>query len=826
MVEIERIYKKTIDGKMFFYVDDSSIFTNDIIDIEDFKNKINKINSNIHQWMEKLYIDDSKNALSKDVCEFTEKIMANTDIYHVNIHGPEEKSTISNIADGKEGEVYLQYIGRETSKTAFDMNTGFSEEEANILSKKTKCILEAIEKELQEIEQQLTENDKTDNLLNKESQHYKKLYKKKLIRYKKFFKYRSKDLQYRETTDIEKIKNELLSDLKLINENDEDGIEKFFEMYNEDTLGVAINFVLNAMSEMQRNYSEILEQVKKLNVLLYEKGGVNGLDWRKSSYLYMANIEYFKKQKIDYPNVSQYTTLKLLGERKYRYLWKKNDSIIKNVIKEKMLKFGADDLVQEIMGEEFWKNARIVIANSNEMQRQCANTILSSIMQIEVGDEAVLQKRSNRKITYTELRVLTYLRNKHFSYNMFEKKKNEFEDEEYQLAIDYSVLQVLGVFKTFVSNPEWIDSLIMVHKYTCDIWKNGSKYLYFYTLHNQEHAVDLIQNSLKIIRAIDYINISKENYYILFLACYLHDISMVTFPDLNTILDDSYESNKLYSDFVKNIKEELRKTNLAKEPVKKILRDYYMKIDAFFENLVRSNHAKNSAKEIIERKDIGFIDEMLRSIVAEVAEAHGQEEKEVYKIKSNANTKRKSQKFSKIILRIADLLDMSNYRVSPLVLDHNLMNMGEVSRFHWLSHLVTRGYMIENEYQLNKEKKQNYLEWHSILEKIVFKVEVDLPQMTHEISGACEKMNLIKVDNMALYIKIGEKCDGEKCNFLCKWFVRKNWYLFSELAALQEYLNSLPDNYFKSEIKVEIHSNNRDILAQEKFTLLREYVDR
>ena len=48
-------------------------------------------------------------------------------------------------------------------------------------------------------------------------------------------------------------------------------------------------------------------------------------------------------------------------------------------------------------------------------------------------------------------------------------------------------------------------NLILVHKYTCDVWKNGSKHLYFYTLHNQEHAVDLIQNSLKIIRAIDYI---------------------------------------------------------------------------------------------------------------------------------------------------------------------------------------------------------------------------------------------------------------------------------------------------------------------------------
>ena len=98
-------------------------------------------------------------------------------------------------------------------------------------------------------------------------------------------------------------------------------------------------------------------------------------------------------------------------------------------------------------------------------------------------------------ITYSELRILIYLRNKHFTLEDFEKIKEDFVQDEYQHAIDYSIIQVLGVFKTFVSIPAYIDNLILVHKYTCDVWKNGSKHLYFYTLHNQEHAVDLIQIS-------------------------------------------------------------------------------------------------------------------------------------------------------------------------------------------------------------------------------------------------------------------------------------------------------------------------------------------
>lgn len=54
--------------------------------------------------------------------------------------------------------------------------------------------------------------------------------------------------------------------------------------------------------------------------------------------------------------------------------------------------------------------------------------------------------------------------------------------------------RVLEIYHSFVKDPVSIDKLIITHKYTCDVWKNGSKHLYFYTLHNQEHAIVLIQN--------------------------------------------------------------------------------------------------------------------------------------------------------------------------------------------------------------------------------------------------------------------------------------------------------------------------------------------
>lgn len=811
MVEVEKIYKNVLPGEMVFYVDDSAIFTNEIRDVEDFGQKIQTINENISTWMDDLYEKKNEYIPSELLSFVAEK----ADLYGINIHPPGDKSTISNIADSKKGEVYIHCIGRETSKTAFDINTSFSDEESKILLNKTECILKVVNSELEQIESELN-----DEHLSEADRKYKESYKKKLVRYKKFFKYRNKDLRYREKSDTQSLQKEILQDLKFLDDNNKQkSLSDFFELYNEDTLGATIGFVLKAMKEMGEDYSVLVEKIIKLNKLLF------GKDNKYSSYLYVAYREYIEKIKYEIPEVSKYTTLKSVVKERTSYVRKKTDNIKTNLVKKELKKIHDEYPIKDIMGPDFYSIANLVITNSCEMQRQCLNAVLSGLMQIEINDDVVLQKNNNRKITYSELRILIYLRNNNFSFEEFEKIKEDFVRDEYQYAIDYSIIQVLGVFRTFVSVPAYIDNLILVHKYTCDVWKNGSKHLYFYTLHNQEHAVDLIQNSLKVIRAIDYIDISKNDYYVLFIACYLHDISMVTFPDLDSIQSGDFESNKIYSDFVNSIREEINNSNLAKRPVKKLLKEYYMRVDAFYEKLVRDNHARNSADEIRNRHELNFIDSALREIVAEVSEAHGYNVNEIYKIKSTASSKLWSQKFTKIILRLADLLDMSNYRVSALVLNHNLDNMGETSRFHWLSHLVTTGYEIETDYYLDKDKKMNFLEKHSIVEKIMLRVDVELPQLTHENPYGCKMMGLETIDITTINIKCGKKCTSDKCNFLCKWFAQKNYYLFLELSSLQEYLESLPDNYFKPEIEVVVHSSDKNKLSSKQFTLLKKYVD-
>lgn len=94
-------------------------------------------------------------------------------------------------------------------------------------------------------------------------------------------------------------------------------------------------------------------------------------------------------------------------------------------------------------------------------------------------------------------------------------------------------------------NPLQVDALIQTHRFVNALWINGSKFLNAYTLHNEDHAITLIRNCVRIIKVIDYLNLKTFDYFILFLACYLHDISMVEHPNL-----DSFSSKQINSDCI------------------------------------------------------------------------------------------------------------------------------------------------------------------------------------------------------------------------------------------------------------------------------------
>lgn len=123
--------------------------------------------------------------------------------------------------------------------------------------------------------------------------------------------------------------------------------------------------------------------------------------------------------------------------------------------------------------------------------------------------------------------------------------------------------------------------------------------------------------------------IEKTKYYILFLACYLHDISMVKIPALDSFLTDTNKADELAKEVLDDFNEEFYQEDSEGQyslgedidilSVKKYMVDSYRKVDAYFEKVVRGRHAPDSAAEIWKRAEIGYLEIPMRALVAEIS---------------------------------------------------------------------------------------------------------------------------------------------------------------------------------------------------------------
>lgn len=814
MIEVKKAFDEIFPGKSLYYVDDSVIYTNKV-DENSFIQQLEKVNQiikdNLKPYLEYDRFGDFLRIYNTEVTDFV-----NNSIYDIRVHSNDSKSIYTKISEADNGEVELKCLSREVSLVGFDFYSLYSEEEDNILNKRIAILLLAIRKEKEKKKKEKKEKD----LQGEESSKLEK-YLDKLTRYEKYFKFRKLKLDLRKSTSIEEIINSLQEGIEADNIytylRKEIDIEEFFERYTEDIWSIIISFLIKYEKDIKK--LDILRKyLIELDIKLYD-----GL-FEKSSYIKKVYNTFLEKKVSYVCAYDRYMTLSKVVEKKMQIFKQSHIDVVNNFIKNNIEPCLNGNIMwlEGILQESFLKRVKIVDKNTDEMKRHFLNAIYSNIFNIELSDNMILAKYTKKPILYGELRILTYLRNKKFSYDKFRFFQIDVLSDENQLKIDYSIFEVIDSFKTFVVEPEHIDNLISIHQYTCDVWKNGSKYLYFYTLHNQEHAIDLIKNVIKLVKSISYIVISQYDYYIVFLACYLHDISMVKIPeDSEFLLDEN-----LAGDIAENVRDEILEDVSKLKDInftKQLLLKFYKNIDAFFEKKVRSEHAKDSAVEIRNRSDLSFLEGCLREAIAEVSESHGHRVEDIYNVKSMAKNKIISYKFNKILLRMADLLDMSQYRVSRPILNHNLEQMSSESAFHWVSHLLTKNYKLNASYNF-ASTEENIFSSKNIQEVIELEIYVNMSQLSRVISvEKCKNISL-EEDSLSLdgfVMQCGKECSGKKCNFLCKWFIEKNNYLVQELDALQSYLNRTPDNFYSSKIIIKIICTDKTNLNAQQFEILK-----
>ena len=457
------------------------------------------------------------------------------------------------------------------------------------------------------------------------------------------------------------------------------------------------------------------------------------------------------------------------------------------------------------------------------------------------SDTLTFTKINSRKLHYTELRILVRLRNRNFELKEYKEFVDRIDNQDVsnRMVIDMGLLDVLNRFILHVRNPEWVDDLIITHRLTKGLWYNGSKFLHSYTLHNEEHAVTLISKSLEFINRIDYLMLKDVDYYILFLACYLHDISMVIHPDLGRLSSMGGSNLALISELMESMKEEIDKfqgvdtedsKNSRMKEAGSFIISIFNRVYSFFEELVRNYHASDSAKFIHAHSSslLSYLEPSLLSYVAKVSESHGYDVWDVYGLKSKAKDDAVSLKYLMMLLRLADLMDVANDRVNYYLLRQNMTHLPLISRFHWISHLVTDRMELKTEYEISK--KDNNSQNRYIKETININLYLNFQQLTTVVNTKHCQCRQCEIKNNCIAIKIlgygkpYRTCDQEKCTVLCLWMTKKHEWLLQELIALNEYLFSVDNPMFRTQIKLNIYYRNDMRLDSDMFDNVQEFL--
>lgn len=827
MIEIKNILMKDdcFKGDAYFYVDDSVIYIQSELKEEEFNNRIRNLNNYMAEWCRK------SEQLKSDIDHYvpTNYLDFHKNINYTIIFHEDGKSVFTSIDSVDTQYGPIANLAREVSLSS-NLIWNIDEVDDQVSLEKLIALDEFISSEIEKLKEKERKGEDKKNFVTSRL--------KILRRFKKYFLYRNLLLKIRDKGGLD-AETEIVKKFKCKQLDTNKNIEEWFDLNDEDIFQSEYRLIIQKMAKGEAE--ALCNDVQKFEQSMLAKANIK--DETKYESLFYSK------------DVKAAVLIKSLTYNSYTYLirWaKENFSGKKELSYEKQMiecrKFLARESEVNIFkmiqkGFEKKKFTQFVLMASAEYKRRILNVFYSEIIGVLPSDAFTFTKLNYRKLYYTELRIIARLRNKNFNFEDFETFVNHIDDKNVsnRMIIDMGLLDVLNRFIIKVKRPEWVDNLIITHRLTKGLWYNGSKFLNSYTLHNEEHAVTLINKSLELINRIDYFVLKDIDYYILFLACYLHDISMVIHPDLNQLSSANGKNESLISELMTEMKKrcaDFFKLDIKspKDPRMKeagtFIVKVFNKVYEYFENEVRSHHAYDSAKFMRERSKtlLSYLEPTLLSFVAKVSESHGYEVWDVYGLKSRAKDDTISLKYLMMLIRLADLMDVSNDRVNYHLLRQNLTHLSLTSKFHWISHLVTDRIELKTTYNVDKNENGELLKDY-ITETINFNLHLNFQQLTTTKQiKRCQSCNCTMEDHrISIQIlgngKYSKECEQTSCTILCLWMMKKHEWLIPELVALIDYLNSVNNSMFKTFIKMNIYYHNDMKLDQDMFDSVQEYLE-
>ena len=824
MIEVQKRLMKDdfFKGDAYFYVDDSVIYIQSSLESDSFKSKISALNNEMEKFCKEKCTapKELSDFLTQKYIDFQSQIE-----YTIRFH-EEGKSSFCHIDNADNHLGGFENLARETSM-ASNLFWNLDEIDETISYKKCKAISEVVDKEIRKLKEM---QDGTDEIKEKDASRLKML-----KRFKKFYLYRVRMLNMKaEETSTET----LLRDFdKRFSVKSKTGIDlvSFFETNEEEIFQseyrlLIENFSLAIAKELAGNVKCIEERIfkkckkdrnqRRSEFLYYQKDVMNSIIMKSCSTDPYLSLKRWVKE--EYKGIEGLHQIRQFNDFSHFLVYEF----------DKVLKKGLWDDNYMIF----------ILNNSSEYQRRILNAYYSESIHVLCSDACSFIKSNSKKLHYTELRILIRLRNRQFNLNNFRifVKSLNGRDVSNQMGIDMALLSVIGTFVSTVRDPEWVDGLVQTHRITKGLWYNGSKFLNSYTLHNEEHAVTLINQSVHIVKTIDYFVLKPIDYYILFLSCYLHDISMVIHPDMYMVSPSNSEIMALISEQMLKMQDEVEKfkkvdekgyKNARLKDSWKFLISIFDAVYGYFENRVRNMHPSDSADFVLAKSDtlLKYLEPTLLSFVAKVSASHGWDVIDVYGLKSRAKNDIVSLKYLMILIRLADLFDVANDRVNYHLLRQNLNNLSLTSQFHWISHLVTDKLVFDADYETSDDNNSR-LDSCPITETLIVKLYLNVKYLTsREKKKSCEGcLCSLKDDHIDIDIvnKRNVSCKRERCTLLCRWMMLKHEWMVNELIALKEYLYSVNNSLIRTKIQFQLYFSNEMDLDADLFDCVVEYLDK
>lgn len=242
MIELSKIINQTFEGDALYYVDDSVIYTNNG---DDFSKRINTVNDNIKNKVSD-FADKSNISLPNDILKFQSNLK-----YSIKVH-PDGKSYISELANAHWGLSQLRLIAGETYNINSAIRTSIEEGEDETTKEKLEKIIDVIDNELSR------------NESHKSNDNSFEAYKKLLVRYRKFCKYRLKVI----TNRLEEVNvsiDDFAKDYKL-KEISQDNKRGFFDLYEKEIFDAELGLLIKNIP--RSDYKILLKVIADFEILI------------------------------------------------------------------------------------------------------------------------------------------------------------------------------------------------------------------------------------------------------------------------------------------------------------------------------------------------------------------------------------------------------------------------------------------------------------------------------------------------------------------------------------------------------------------------------